>query len=224
MAENPERDEAPAEDEIEQSLTQLLEQLGRQMSALVFYETRLSASRHVDEIRLAATGVATAGVTALALLTAFVLANAGAVLALSTTVSDWVAAFALAGAWTLVGAALALVLRARAKRLRAWKVRDAEEAREEAAQAVRDTLELLAPAITKEIALAAVPAATDMASGVVDAGGELLETADEIVDDILEDLPAGGAVNQIWDVALAPGRLGIRIATTVLRRTGPREP
>ena len=28
-------------------------------------------------------------------------------------------------------------------------------------------------------------------------------------------------VNQIWDVALMPGRLGIRVATTVLKRTEP---
>jgi hypothetical protein len=27
-----------------------------------------------------------------------------------------------------------------------------------------------------------------------------------------------GVVNQIWDVALMPGRLGIRVATTVLKR------
>jgi len=162
-------DEASAEDETEQSLTQLLEQLGRQTTALAFYEARLGASRHEDEIRLAAGGVGAAALTVLALLTAFALVNTGAVLALSTAVSGWVAAFALAAAWTLVAAVVALVLRARAKRLRAWKVRDAEEAREEAAQAVRETLERLAPAITKEIALAAVPAAADMAGGVVDA-------------------------------------------------------
>jgi len=39
-------DEASAEDETEQSLTQLLEQLGRQTTALAFYEARLGASRH----------------------------------------------------------------------------------------------------------------------------------------------------------------------------------
>jgi hypothetical protein len=28
-------------------------------------------------------------------------------------------------------------------------------------------------------------------------------------------------VNQIWDVALMPGRFGLRVATTVLRRDAP---
>jgi hypothetical protein len=97
----------------------------------------------------------------------------------------------------VLGAVIALVLRARAKRIRAWKVRDAEEGRADTAQAVRDTLDRLVPVITKEIALAAVPMAGDMASGVIDAGEEILDTADEILDDITDDIPGGGVVNQI---------------------------
>jgi hypothetical protein len=93
-------------------------------------------------------------------------------------------------------------------------VEDAEEARREAERAVRATLERLSPAISKEIALAAVPMAGDMASGVVDAGGEILESADEIVDSITDELPGGSVVNQMWDVVLMPGRFGIRVATT----------
>jgi hypothetical protein len=151
-------------------------------------------------------------------LTAFVLANVAAVRALSRSLADWVAPLVLAGAWAVLGAVIAVVLRARAKRIRAWKVRDAEEARTEAAQAVRETLDQLAPVIIREIALAAVPMAGDMASGVIDAGEEILDTADEILDDITDDIPGGGVVNQIWDVALMPGRLGIRVATTVLKR------
>ena len=84
---------------------------------------------------------------------------------------------------------------------------------------MRDTLERLAPAITAEIALAAVPMAGDMASGVVEAGEELMDSADEIMDTLAEEVPGGGVVNQIWDVVLIPGRLGVRVATTVLRRT-----
>ena len=52
-------------------------------------------------------------------------------------------------------------------------------------QAVRATLERPA-AITKEIALAAVPTA----DGVVDLGEDLIEGADEIVDAITEELQA----------------------------------
>src|SRR5215471_5667659 len=189
MAETEPADQEGAEDETEQSLTELLEQLGRQMSALVFYEARLQASRHNDEIRLAVGGVVVALVAALAFLTAFALANVAAVRALQSNLSDWIAPLVLAGAWAALGVVIALVVRARAKRMRAWKVKDAEEARAEAEQAVRDTLEQLAPVITKEIALAAVPMAGDMAGGVIDAGEEILDTADEILDNITDDIP-----------------------------------
>jgi len=218
MEETESVDASLADDDAEQSVTQLLEQLGREVSALVIYESRLAASRHKHELGLAARGVGAVLVAVLAFLTAFALANTAAVRALSTTVSDWAAPLLLAAAWTALGAVVALVLRAQAKRVRGWNVEDAEAARAEAEQAVRETLERLAPAITKEIALAAVPAAGDMASGVLDAGDEILDSADEIFENITEDVPGAGVVNQIWDVALMPGRLGIRVATTVLKR------
>src|SRR5262245_55304655 len=129
MAETETADLEDTEDETEQSLTGLLEQLGRQMSALVFYEARLQASRHKDEVHRAVGGAVVARVAGLALLTAFALANVAAVRALQSNLSDWVAPLVLAGAWAALGLVIALVLRARAKRMRAWKVRDAEEAR-----------------------------------------------------------------------------------------------
>ncbi len=208
------------EDENEQSVTELLEQLGYEVGALVFYETRLAASRHRPEVRRAARDIAAASVVALAFLSAFVLANAAAVRALSTALSGWRAPLVLAAAWTAVGVLLALFLWARTKRVR--DVKSAEEARAEAEQAVRETLGRLSPAITKEIALAAVPMASDlaseMASGVVEAGEEIIEGADEFMETLTEDVPGGGVVNQMWDVVLMPGRLGVRVATTVLRR------
>ena len=158
---------------------------------------------------------------ALAFLTAFALANAAAVRGLSEVLPDWLAPLVLAAAWVAVGVVLALYLRARAKRLGAVTGKSAEEARAEAEQAVRQTLERLAPALSREIALAAVPMASGMASGVVDAGEELIEDADEIVDAITENMPGGGVVNQVWDFVLMPGRLGVRVATTVLKRDEP---
>ena len=62
-----------------------------------------------------------------------------------------------------------------------------------------------------------------MAEGALDVGEDLLETSDDIVEAIAEDLPAGGVVNQIWDVALMPGRYGIKVMTTVLKREEPSE-
>jgi hypothetical protein len=56
---------------------------------------------------------------------------------------------------------------------------------------------------------------------VIDVGEDLLETSDEIVEAIADDLPGGGVVNQIWDVALMPGRYGLKVVTTVLKREEP---
>ena len=50
---------------------------------------------------------------------------------------------------------------------------------------------------------------------------DLLEASDDIVEAIADDLPGGSVVNQIWDVVLIPGRFGVRVATTVLRRDPP---
>lgn len=63
--------------------------------------------------------------------------------------------------------------------------------------------------------------ATGMAGGVVDAGGDVLEASDDMVEALAEDLPGGGVVNQMWDVVLMPGRYGLRVATTVLKRGEP---
>jgi Putative Actinobacterial Holin-X, holin superfamily III len=208
---------SPEEDEAEESISELLEQLGRDLAALVFYEGRLVASRNKRELRRAALGaVAVLGVAA-ALVTAFALANTAALLGLATVMDGWLAALVLAAAWTAVAGLLVLALWLRAKGVVREEGETVEEARERAEQAVRATLERLAPTITKEIALAAVPTA----DGVVDFGEDLIEDAEELVEDIVEELPGGSVVNQVWDVVLAPGRFGIRVATTVLRRGEP---
>jgi hypothetical protein len=63
--------------------------------------------------------------------------------------------------------------------------------------------------------------ATDAVGGVVDVGGDLIEASDDVVEGIAEDLPGGGVVNQMWDVVLMPGRFGVKVATTVLKRGEP---
>ena len=209
---------SPEDEERQESVTELLEQLAPQLAALGLYEARLAASRHEPELRRAAGGIAATGIAVVALVVAFVFANAAVVLLLSTVVPAWVAAVVLAVVWGVVGGVLGLLLLARARRAAFWRLEEAERAREEAEQAVRDTLERLAPVISKEIALAAVPAAGDMAGGVLDAGDELLDNADEMMESIVDDVPGGGVVNQIWDVVLMPGRFGVRVATTVLKR------
>jgi hypothetical protein len=206
------------EDGTEQSVMELVEQLGRDLEALVICEARLSAARHRPQLRRAARDGAAAAIAGAALIAAFVLVNASAVLGLSTAMPGWAAALVLAAGWGVVGVVLALFLRARARGLAASRAQDPEPALAEAQQAVRDSLERLAPVITREIALASVPMADDIAAGMVEASGELIENADEIVDAITAEMPGGRVVNQIWDVVLMPGRLGVRVATTVLKR------
>ena len=221
-------------DEQEQapSITELLVRLGRDVSVLVFCEVQLAASRNLPEVRRTARDLAGALIAALAFLTAFALANVAALDGLATVVPTWLAALVLCFVWLALGAALVLALMVRAGHVTGWKwwrvfrggpgesLEDLEQARGAAEQAVRETLTLLAPAITVEIASASVGVAGDMAGDVVETGEDLLEKSDEIVEAIAEDLPAGSVVSQMWDVFLVPGRAGVKVATTVLRR-GP---
>jgi ABC-type multidrug transport system fused ATPase/permease subunit len=213
VAEETTQVDAP-EEEAEHSITELLEQLGRDVAALAYYESRLAASRNQETLRRVGRDALAALAAAAALLTVFVFANTAALLALSTAMDAWLAALVLAAAWTAIGALLALTLWLRLRRAGQAEGESVEEARDRAEHAVRATLEQLAPTITKEIALAAVPSA----GGLVEMGDDLIEEADEIVDSITDELPGGGVVNQVWDVVLAPGRFGIRVATTVLKR------
>jgi Putative Actinobacterial Holin-X, holin superfamily III len=218
MAETAEAPDASVtEEDSGQSLTELVEQLGRELSALLYYESRLAVLQHRPEIRRKARDLAGAGLVVLGLLTAFVLANVAAVRALSDPLPDWLAPLLLAAAWVIVAALLARFLRVRYTP-EAMGVEEIEAARAEAGRAVRATLEQIAPVLSREIALAAVPIAGDMADGAVEVAAELIENADDVVDAITDDVPGGGVVNQMWDVVLMPGRLGIRVATTVLRR------
>ncbi|HEY8235047.1 MAG TPA: hypothetical protein VIF85_00290 [Gaiellaceae bacterium] len=141
----------------------------------------------------------------------------------------------LGAAWLAIGAGLLVALMVRAGKVTGWRwwrvftagaeetSKELERARAEAEQAVRETLMQLAPAISVEIATAAVPIAGDMAGDVAEAGQDLLETSDEMVEAMAEDLPGDGVVNQMWDVVLVPGRLGLRVATTVLERGETRD-
>ena len=211
-------------------VTELLVRLGRDVSVLVFCEAHLAAARNLPEVRRAARDLAGALVAGLALLTAFVFANVAAFSGLTAAVSPWLAGLILCLVWLGVGLALAILLMVRAGQVSGWKwwrvfragrgesVEDLERARADAEQAVRETLALLAPALTVEIASASVAVAGDMADDVVEAGEDLLESTEDFVEGITEDIPGGGVVSQAWSVVLMPGRLGIRMATTVLRR------
>ena len=74
-----------------QSITELLVQLGRDVSVLVFCEAQLAASRNMPEVRRAARDIAGALVAAIAFLTAFVFANLAAFEGLTNGLSAWLA-------------------------------------------------------------------------------------------------------------------------------------
>jgi len=223
-------DEPEKRDEESPSLTELLAELGRDLSVLASCEVQLAISRNLPEVRRAARDIAAAVFVAIAFATAFVFLNVAALYGLSRAMSWWLAALVLAAIWIGVGTALLVALMVRAGRVTRWKWwrvftagpdkgrEGLERARAEAEQAVYDTLGRLAPAVTVEIASAALPLAGGMAGGVINAGDDLLEASDDIVESIAEDLPGGSVVNQVWDVVLMPGRFGIKIATTVLKR------
>jgi len=230
-----ESSESSAEDEEAKSeeapsITELLVRLGRDVSVLVFCETHLAAARNLPEVRRAARDIVGALIAGLAFVTAFAFANVAALQGLTTAVSPWLAALILCLAWLAVGSALAIALMIRAGHVTGWKwwrvfsegqeesLEDLERARAAAERAVRETLTELAPAITVEIASASAAIAGDMADNVVEAGEDLLESSEEIVEAIADEIPGGGVVSQVWGVALTPGRFGIRVATTVLRR------
>lgn len=230
-ASSAEADEA--KDESPPSITELLIQLGRDVSVLAFLESQLSAARHLPEARRTARDITGALVAVLAFLTAFAFANVAAESALRSAVSPGLSALILCAVWLALGASLTLALMVRAGHVTGWRwwrvfragpeesLEDLERARTDAEQAVYETLTRLAPAMTIEIASASVAVAGDVADGVLDAGEDILETSDQIVEAIAEELPGGGVINQMWDVALAPGRLGVKVATTVLRREPP---
>ena len=56
--------------------------------------------------------------------------------------------------------------------------------------------------------------------GMVDATGDVFEAADEITDALEERLPGGIVVNRAFDIALVPGKFGVRVARSVLKVGG----
>jgi hypothetical protein len=104
-------------------------------------------------------------------------------------------------------------------------VEELERERNEAGKAALGTLERLGPALAIQIALAAMPkvgeVGEEVAGGVVEMGGSVIEASDEIVEVVTEEIPGVGVVNQVWSVEHTPGRYGIKVATTVLKRGRP---
>jgi Putative Actinobacterial Holin-X, holin superfamily III len=220
----------------DESVADLVEELARDTSALVIWEAALAASQRVPEMRRAALAAAGAVMLVLAFAAAFALANWAAVSGLSSVMPTWLAALVLALAWLAVGLALLAALLTRAGHASGvawWRMvgddRDEvaakiQASRDEAEEALRDAIDRLASAIAGAAAREIVDALNPLGDAAVDVGEGLLEMSEDVVDAIEGQLPGGGAVGQVIDVVLFPGRLGLRIATTVLRGAGGERP
>lgn len=221
MSDEPERSDSD-----EPSITELAERLARDSSLLVAREAALSASQHVPQLRRVAVGVGMVGAIVLAFLTAFALANWAAVDGLSSVMPTWLAALVLAAAWMVVGAVLLAIVRGQLRRGSAglWvrilgddrqdAIAELQALRDDAERDVRESLDRLGDAVAAasaaQLADAVVPFADTM-------GDELLEEAGEALDAVADKVPGAGAIGQVVGIVLFPGRLGLRIATTVLR-------
>ncbi len=211
------------------SVSELVEQLGRDASRLALHEAALSASQRVPELRRAVFTVSAAIVAALAIGAAFALANWAAVSALSSVLPTWLAALVLAVAWLAVGMVLLGVLLHRAGHasgIEWWRMIGADRgeavsmlqaSRDEAEQALRETIERLSGALALAVAGQVAGAVGSLADEAAGLGEDLMEASEEFVETIEEQVPGGGAVGQVIDVVLFPGRLGLRVATTVLK-------
>jgi Putative Actinobacterial Holin-X, holin superfamily III len=213
----------------DESIAELVEQLGRDASRLAAHEAALGASHHIPQLRRVALGAAAVVILVLAFVTAFALANWAAVSGLSSALPTWLAALVMAGLWLAVGTVLLVVLVRRmgdAPSTLWWQllgadrseaVRTLQASRDEAEQTLRDTIDRLSGAVARAAAGQLAEAPELFRDVAVDVGDELLEASEDVVDAIEEQVPGGGAVGQVVDVVLFPGRLGLRIATTVIK-------
>ena len=219
-------DEPESSDGDESSLTDLVEQLARDTSRLTLHEAALGASRHVPELRRVALWAGLALAVAFSFVAAFALANWAAVAGLSAWLPTWLAALVLATAWTMLGVALLLVARSRLRRgsTGVWvrlfgddrldAIARIQASRAEAEQAVRDSLERVGAALAAASAAQLTAAVLPLADSV---GDELLEMSGDAVEEVVESIPGSGAIGQVVNVVLLPGRVGLWAVTAVFR-------
>jgi hypothetical protein len=202
----------------EEPVAELIQQAGRAAGLLALREAQLAAVVHGSQLRRAAVDVAVALGSALAFLTAFVLANWAAVSALSGPLSGWAALLVLAAAWIVIGIVLLVLVPNRADVVQ--KISAREQARDEAEQRLRESLERLAGGVGNQAAVRLSAEVGSVAGGVVRAGEHIIDRIDELTDDLGKAVPGGGVVNWVADKALVPGRHFASAARTALEGLG----
>ena len=224
-------DEPESSDGDEASLTELVEQLARDTSRLTLHEAALGASRHV-QLRRVALWAGLAIAVAAWFVAAFALANWAAVAGLSTWLPTWLAPLVLAAAWTILGVALLLVARSRLRRgsTGVWvrllgderldAVVRIQASRDEAEQAVRDSLERLGVALAAASAAQLTAAVLPLADSV---GDELLELSEDAVEEHRREHPRVGSDRPGRQRRSPPGsRRPVGRDCRLSRRVGPR--
>ncbi|MGN6379736.1 MAG: hypothetical protein ACTHNU_12345 [Gaiellales bacterium] len=220
------------------SVSGRVEDVARASAVLAARAAELEATRRRDEVRRAAWAGVGLAVLAVALITVFVFANWAAERALSSSLSGWRAPLLLAAVWLAVAVAAAIVVARLEPALfrrrpqppdPAVALAEREAAFEAAQGELRESVEGLAGAIAKsagkEIADAMVPdGIVDMGEDVMDVSDRALDKVDEVTDVIEARLPGGVVVNRVVDVALVPGRFGVRVARIVLSYGQPPDP
>lgn len=217
----PTAEAVDSEPESEKSATDLLEQVGRDAGTLVLRELQLTASRHDDEIRRALRNLTIAAVAGVAFVTAFVMVNWAIVLALQGPLPSWRAPLVVGACWLVLALAAGIFLATRPEgvagiraALAATGSDDAslEAARDRAEEKMRASIMELTGAVASETGVIIAGAIVPFAGGAVDAGEKILDSADDLTDRIEESgIPGGRVANQVFDVALIPGRLFIRV-------------
>ena len=221
---------AAGEENDRQPVAEVAEEVGRDAATLALRRAQLELAEQAPEVRHVAFDLAAAAICGLALLTAFVFGNWAVASALSSSLPGWQAPLVLAAAWAAIGLVAAGLLERRKHLLgglladRTDTMRRRRAALEEAEHELGDTLGRLSDAIAQaaedRIAAAILPLAggmVEVGEGMVEATDDVVEAADEITDVIEETVPGGVVVNRAFDVALAPGRFGIRVARTAFK-------
>ena len=217
---------AAEEGDDQQSLMELVERFGRDSSVLVLREAELAGARHETDVRRAGRDATAAAIAAVALGTAFLLANWAAVRGLSGSLSGWRAPLLLAAVWLVVAIAVAALPLSRFRHLLSRpspSIEQREQARDDAAQrGARVAGAARLGGLADEAQARMVSAMVPSADGMLEAGEDVLQASEELLDDMVESAPGGSVVGQVIDFALIPGRYGVRVATTVLKG-GPSE-
>jgi signal transduction histidine kinase len=221
---------AAGEENDRQPVAEVAEEVGRDAATLALRRAQLELAEQAPEVRRVAFDLAAAAICGLALLTAFVFGNWAVASALSSSLPGWQAPLVLAAVWAAIGLVAAGLLERRKHLLgglladRTDTMRRRRAALEEAEHELRDTLGRLSDAIAQaaedRIAAAILPLAggmVEVGEGMVEATDDVVEAADEITDVIEETVPGGVVVNRAFDVALAPGRFGIRVARSAFK-------